>query len=279
MFLELSKARITVAVMFSVATGHIFFRERLSLELLVPALGVFLLACGSATLNQVQEWRTDARMERTRRRPIPSHRIRPSSAALVAVLLIAAGLNVLAQVPHHTLLLVGLGAFSVFWYNAVYVILKRVTAFAVVPGGLLGAIPPVMGWIAAGGVWSDPRILELAGLFFLWQIPHFWLLLQRYGKEYEQAGLRSPTADLAPAQFQRVTVAWILVVVLAGLVLAVSLEFGLVWKLLALVNALALGAAAIGSLTTREPMDRKLFLRINIFMLVSVILVTANALS
>lgn len=279
MFCVLGKTRITGAVTLSVATGYIFFLGRVSIDVLLPAFGVFFLACGSATWNHVQEWRTDVQMERTRLRPIPSGQITPRGAALHGAILIALGLALLAQVPHHTTLLLALGLFSVFWYNAVYVVLKRVSAFAVVPGGLLGSIPPVMGWIAAGGVWSDTRILELAGLFFLWQIPHFWLLLQRYGKQYEEAGLRSPTADLDPVQFRRVTVAWIILVALAGIVMAITLQFGFAWRLLALFNGLALGAAAIGSINVKKPMDRALFMRINVFMLVTMILVVGNALS
>ena len=75
--IELSKAKITFAVTFSVATGYILFVGRFDVQMLVPLLGVFLLACGSATINQVQEWRTDAQMTRTRNRPIPSGQVAP----------------------------------------------------------------------------------------------------------------------------------------------------------------------------------------------------------
>ena len=118
--LELAKARITFAVTFSVTTGWVVYSGSFDLAMLVPVLGVFLLACGSAALNQIQEWRTDAKMDRTKNRPIPSGRLSVRGAAIICVLFLFAGLNVLANVEHNTLVVLGLGAFSVVFYNGIY---------------------------------------------------------------------------------------------------------------------------------------------------------------
>jgi protoheme IX farnesyltransferase len=277
--LELTKARITLFVTLSVATGYLLFVEQFNAGLLLPMAGVFLLACGSATLNQVQEWRVDARMGRTRKRPIPSGRIRPEWALFIALALIGAGLYVLACIEHHTLVVLGLGALSVVWYNGVYLVLKRVTAFAVVPGSLVGAIPPMIGWCAGGGLPLDMRILEVAGFFFLWQIPHFWLLLQMYGGEYERAGLPSLTRLVSPAQLGRITLAWIIAVAATGIVLAVTQRFTVPWNLLALLASIWLVLSALGIL--RRWADRgaalALFLRVNLYALVYMILLSTHA--
>jgi protoheme IX farnesyltransferase len=278
--LELTKARITVFVTASVATGHFLFVGHVGTSVLMPMLGVFLLACGSAAMNQVQEARFDALMPRTQNRPIPSGRIARDWALFVALALIGAGLWVLTLIQTHAVTLLGLGLLSVVWYNGVYLWLKRVTAFAVVPGSLVGAIPPVIGWSAGGGMPLDGRILEVAGFFFLWQIPHFWLLLLLYGKEYEEAGLPSATRNLDPRQFGRITLAWIVAVAATGLVLAVRQRFGVPWNVLAAIAALWLVWTSLASLP-RWP-ERKAvvqsFLRINFYALVTMILLSLHAL-
>jgi len=281
LLLELSKARITVAVTFSVTTGYVLFAGRIDGGLVFPAFGVFLLACGSATINHVQEWRTDAKMDRTRRRPIPSGRISASGALCVAVAFLVVGLNLLAQVPNHTLTVVLLGASAVVFYNGVYWALKRLTAFAVVPGALLGAVPPILGWAAAGGLYWDGSILEVGGFFFLWQIPHFWLLVRLFGEQYAAAGLPTPMAVLEPRQFQRITFNWILITALFGLLVAGVHRIGLPWNFAALGASIAIVAAAIDYLRS-EPTRaraRQLFNRLNVYALAMMLLLMADALT
>jgi len=281
LLLELSKAKITFAVTFSVATGYVLFRERLEVEMLVPMLGVFLMACGSATINQVQEWRTDLRMRRTRNRPIPSGRITPAWALFLACSFIGAGLNVLAAVEHHQLVVLALGAFSLLWYNAIYWALKRLTAFAVVPGALIGAVPPLIGWSAAGGLVNDPLILQVGLFFFIWQIPHFWLLLHLYGDEYVEAGLPSPTNLLSKEQFRRITFAWIMPTAGAGIVAAVAFRLHQPWSLLVLVGSVWITFQAVGYLR-RPPTPasgRSLFNRLNLYALAMMVFLMANALT
>jgi protoheme IX farnesyltransferase len=259
----------------------VLFAGHFAVGMLLPMAGVFLLACGSAALNQVQERRYDAKMARTKDRPIPSGRIAADWALFLACALIGAGLYLLSSIESHTLAILGLGAFSVLWYNGVYVFLKRVTAFAVVPGSLLGAIPPIIGWSAAGGLPQDAAILEVAFFFFLWQIPHFWLLLQKYGKQYEEAGLRSPTALIDAMQFRRITFAWVAAVAATGLVLAVMQRFGLPWNLLALMATLHLVFAAVGAIRKKDTAKSAmgLFLQINLYAVAMMVLLSVNALS
>jgi hypothetical protein len=82
----------------------------------------------------------------------------------------------------------------VLWYNGVYTFLKRKSPFAAIPGAVIGAIPPAIGWICGKGALSfDPQILALSFFFFIWQVPHFWLLLLNFGRDYEKAGFPSLT--------------------------------------------------------------------------------------
>lgn len=181
--------------------------------LIATLTGVFLLACGASALNQAQERDIDGRMERTRQRPLPSGRISFVRGLIVSIALICIGLFLL---PGNAAVL---GLFVLLWYNAVYTYLKRITAFAAVPGALVGAIPPAIGWVSAGGSLADPRVIALCFIFFLWQVPHFWLLVLRHGKEYEDAGLPSLTRVLGRNQLARITFAWIVAAATAALAL------------------------------------------------------------
>jgi heme o synthase len=121
--------------------------------------------------------------------------------------LIASGSLILFLSFHLPVVLLGL--FNVFWYNAVYTNLKKNTAFAVIPGSVTGGVPPMIGWVAAGGYWLDTSILLIFLFFVIGQIPHFWLLLLKYGKQYEKAGLPSLTSFFSDRQISRISVAWI----------------------------------------------------------------------
>ena len=280
--LELAKARITFAVTFSVTTGWVVYTGSFDLAMLVPVLGVFLLACGSAALNQVQEWRTDAKMDRTKNRPIPSGRITPTGALIVSVLFMAVGLNVLSFVEHNTWIVLGLGAFSVVFYNGIYWALKRLTAFAVVPGALIGAVPPLMGWCAAGGELLDRDILEICTFFFIWQIPHFWLLVRIYGSQYVEAGLPAASAVLTPAQLKRITVAWTFLTIVCGLVMLRSQIANLPWNALAFAASCWIAWCALGYRKIEEPSApnaRRFFMQLNGYALLIMILLMGASLS
>jgi protoheme IX farnesyltransferase len=105
---------------------------------------------------------------------------------LIALALAFSGLLILFMAHHCTSAVLALVA--VGWYNAVYTPLKRWTAVAVIPGALVGAIPPAMGWAASGGSLRDPALLALCAVYFLWQVPHFWLLMFIHQDDYERAG-------------------------------------------------------------------------------------------
>ncbi len=220
--LSLCKWRISTLAALSTATGALSFSVTyaLSVHVAVPLVGTLFLALGANALNQVQEDRLDGRMDRTRGRPVPALHVSRSQALVVAVCLLVGGTAVLAAGAG--LAAAGLGALAVAWYNGVYTPLKRVTAFAAVPGALVGALPPVIGWVSAGGAALDPGALALALVFFLWQVPHFWFLLLRVGAEYETAGLPSLSRLFRPGQLARVAYAWLAAAAAAPLLLPLA---------------------------------------------------------
>ena len=216
-FLELSKVKITFAVALTTITGYLLAGGSFDIRLILPTLGIFLLACGSSAINHFQERDKDEKMERTRNRPIPSGRIPPAGALAFAIFLAATGSCILYL--GSGMLGMQLGIVALIWYNVIYTPLKKKTAFAVVPGAVIGSIPPLVGWVAAGGHLSDPRALFMAFFFFMWQVPHFWLLMLKYGEEYTKAGFPSITELYSFRQIKNITFLWILATAISTLML------------------------------------------------------------
>lgn len=281
---ELAKIRITVMVTLTTATGYLL-TGHVGWEIWLPLVGTFLLASGSAALNQCQDAGIDARMKRTRERPIPAGRIRQSTGLFYAGVLVLLGLFFLASVTENTGVVLGLGCLALFWYNGVYTYLKRVTAFAVIPGSVIGAIPPVIGWTAAGGDVLDPFILLVASFFFVWQIPHFWLLLLMVGDEYAVAGLPTLTRTFSRPQLVRITFIWVFATAAGGLVFpALAHEVvTLPWSLALVVASVWLTVRAAGVLWRpvsgegQRPFGRT-FLHINVYALMVMVCLSLSGL-
>lgn len=225
-FFELTKVKITSFVTVTTAFGYIATRGKIDLMIIPVLFGVLLLAFGSAALNHYQEKDFDSKMDRTKSRPIPSGRISPDNVLKISLILILSGSVILMLWTN--LLTIGLGLLNLVWYNFIYTLLKRKTPFAIVPGSLVGAIPPAIGWAAAGGSLADPQIIIIAFFFFIWQIPHFWLLLLVMDKDYQQAGFPTLTQIFNHAQLSRITFIWIISTVVTGFMIPL---FGMVTEL------------------------------------------------
>lgn len=220
---ELTKIKITFFVTVTTAFGYIAATGHFDLKIIPVLVGVLLLAFGSASLNHYQEKDFDSMMSRTRSRPIPSGRISPTNVLIISILFVFAGSMVLLFWTN--LLALGLGLLNLVWYNFIYTYMKRKSAFAIVPGSLVGAIPPAIGWVAAGGPLLDPQILVISFFFFIWQIPHFWLLLLVLDKDYRQAGFPTLTEIFSRAQLSRITFIWIIATAVTGIMIPL---FGIV---------------------------------------------------
>jgi protoheme IX farnesyltransferase len=203
---QLFKLPISGLSAVAAAQGYLAWSREIHGRMVVVSLGVFFLACCGAAWNEIQERGLDARMERTRNRPVAAGRISPASAAVLAGLAGAGGTALLMASTGGTVALSGVGV--VLWYDLVYTPLKRVTAFALLPGALIGAATPALGWVAAGGPLRDGRLLALGFFWFLWQIPHCSLLVMSAGHDYEKAGFPSLIRLFAPPTLARMTYAW-----------------------------------------------------------------------
>lgn len=176
---KLTKAKLCLMVGLSTAFGFHLYGQPAWVALAAAAVGVFLLACGAAALNSIQEKEYDATFERTRTRPLVTGALTVSEAYVAAAIAIGGGLSLLWLCCDSTVpMLLGITALVV--YNGIYTPLKPYTEFSLIPGGISGALPPLIGWHAAGGSLTDPLIWAVMALFFLWQPPHFCLILLEY---------------------------------------------------------------------------------------------------
>jgi protoheme IX farnesyltransferase len=206
-FAELIRFRLSLAVTVSSVTGYFIFHNTIELNLWFMIAGVFLLASGASVLNQYSEIRYDALMRRTMQRPLPAKKVSPESALLFSIFLLCSGILFLSLTGFYPVLL---GILNVILYNVIYTKLKRVTPLAVIPGALVGAVPPLIGFSAAGGIEPGFRIILFSSFMFFWQLPHFWLILLKYNEEYEAAGFVTISHLLARKQILNLIFLWIL---------------------------------------------------------------------
>lgn len=279
LLLELNKVKITFAVTLTTIAGYVLAKNSFDSGLILPVLGIFILACGSAALNHFQDRDKDALMQRTINRPIPSGKISPTAVLIIAIFEIALGTYIIYIGSNF--LAAQLGLLALIWYNGIYTPLKRKTAFAVVPGSIIGAIPPMVGWVAGGGELSDPRLFVLAFFFFIWQVPHFWLLMLKYGKEYENAGYPSITSMISKQQIKRATFMWTAATAVTALMIPVSGLISTVFFKITIVIAALWLIVVFASLLSSKKEDFNpfyYFMRINYFVLIMIIALSIDPL-
>jgi protoheme IX farnesyltransferase len=187
--MELVKARLSVLTVATAMAGFALgVRDTWSWLLLAATLaGTALSAAGAAALNQWWERDFDARMKRTRDRPLPAGRMAASDALLTGTVLSVSGVLLLALFAN--MLAAGLAAATIIFYIFVYTPLKRVTELNTIVGAVPGALPPLIGWTAARGS-INAEGLTLFAILFLWQMPHFLAIAWLYRADYAQAGFK-----------------------------------------------------------------------------------------
>jgi heme o synthase len=195
-YLKSAKPRVVALFVVTVVAAMVLAGARDLLQIAAVAATTALTVAGAAILNNFFERRTDARMERTRRRPTAAGRLTPRSAfvaGLLAILAGVAGVGVAGGAVAAALAAVG-AAFYVVVYT---LILKPRTALSALPGGLAGVFPAVIGWAAAGAPRS-PEVLVLCALIFLWSPAHFWALSLALKEQYAAAGIPTPSVAYGP---------------------------------------------------------------------------------
>ena len=187
-FKAITKAGLAISVVFSSIAGFLLgvpdFHSLHWIVLVKLAIGGYCMVGASNAYNQVIEKDLDALMDRTKNRPVASGRMAPNVALVVASILTLIGIALLYTINPKTAMF---GAISIFLYTSIYTPLKTVTPLSVFVGAIPGAIPFMLGWVAATGNFG----IEAGTLFliqFFWQFPHFWAIGWFLFEDYEKAG-------------------------------------------------------------------------------------------
>lgn len=184
----MTKAGLAISVVFSTIAGYLIAVPDLSdikiLTLIMLSVGGYCMVGASNVFNQIIEKELDSKMNRTKNRPIASGRVKPSAAFVLASALTISGIAILYIVNPKTAMF---GAISIFLYTSVYTPLKTVTPLSVFVGAFPGAIPFMLGWVAATNNFG----IEAGTLFmiqFFWQFPHFWAIGWFLYDDYQRGG-------------------------------------------------------------------------------------------
>ncbi|MHA2610907.1 MAG: UbiA family prenyltransferase [bacterium JZ-2024 1] len=279
LYLQLAKIRITLLATLSTSTGYILYSREWNREVLIPSLGIFLLASASASLNHLQDRNLDALMVRTQRRPLPSGKLFPRQVLVFSGSLFLLGSLIL--ILGKCIPALSLGLFAALLYNVLYTHLKRTTPYAAIPGALIGAIPPLAGWVCAGGNPYSIKILATSAFLFLWQIPHFWLLALSFQKDFHSQPYPTILKRFNRTELSRLTFWAILATAFSTLLFPLSgaLTFP-VFTFLAFFSAFSLVIDSFPLLRPDIPENlfRARFVHINIFALFVLSLLLFNSL-
>ncbi|MBT9188015.1 heme o synthase [Zobellia russellii] len=186
-FKEITKARLAISVVFSSLAGYLLGADQINfVSLLLLAFGGYCMVGASNAYNQIIEKDLDALMKRTQNRPIPSGRMSVRKALFIAILLTVLGVVSLYVLNPKTAMF---GAISIFLYTSCYTPLKTKTPLAVFVGAFPGAIPFMLGWVAATNEFGiEPGTLFM--IQFFWQFPHFWALGWMLDDDYKRGGFK-----------------------------------------------------------------------------------------
>ena len=191
--LSLTKSRLAVSVVFSALAGYILAADDFDfLNVFLLLVGGYCIVGASNSFNQIIEKDKDSMMDRTKNRPLPQNQISTSRAFWISVILTLLGLLCLYLINYKT---VFFAALSVFLYTCVYTPLKPITPLSVFVGAIPGAIPFMLGWVAATNQFGiEPGTLFM--IQFFWQFPHFWSLGWMLDDDYKKAGfIMLPTGN------------------------------------------------------------------------------------
>ncbi|WP_457576299.1 UbiA family prenyltransferase [Desulfomarina sp.] len=275
--MDLAKIVLCSLIGCSALFGYLLAASDVSSSAFITGLGIFFLAAGCGTLNSIQERRLDRFFARTRKRPLAEGRVGVSFSFFQAIVLCVGGLLLLWSVSANFLPLF-IALLAVVLYNGVYTPLKRRTVLAIIPGAVCGALPPCIGWLVGGGRPLAFEAFLLFFLLFLWQVPHFWLILLRHGEDYKKNIIPSFFSLFGENVIKRFFVTWI------GSLAAVMILFTVlptanqvVVRFLVLINGLVLLSCFFSGLAGEGPSRyRHLFGVLNFSLLFHMVIVSVG---
>ncbi|HXV28336.1 MAG TPA: heme o synthase [bacterium] len=258
-YVDLTKPRLVFLVLLSALVGFILgSREGVHFASLIPMIiGTLLVASGSMALNEWMERKEDARMVRTAKRPLPSSRLEPVQALVFGVFISVTGLLILEMTIGSRCSV--LAALTLASYLFLYTPLKKKTSLCTIVGAIPGALPPLIGWSAAGEMFSFQGWI-LFSILFLWQMPHFLAIGWMYRDQYKAAGFRMLSCeDEDGGRVGRQILLYTLALFAVSLLPTVAGMTGYLYFAAAFALGLGLIACTVSSLKRMDQKSRQLF--------------------
>ena len=185
---QLTKFRLSFLVSFSAIFGFVLASDSFRiLDLLILGLSGYLVTASSVINNQIMEKDLDKKMDRTKKRPLPTNKISKKNSLIISLIFMFFGLFLMLFFFNMIACLLSL--VSLILYTFVYTPLKRVGPIAVFVGAIPGALPPLIGWVAFSGEITIEAII-IFSIQFIWQFPHFWAIAWMYDDDYKKVGFK-----------------------------------------------------------------------------------------
>ena len=201
---------LSLAVSLSALFTYLIATQDPNIEILMPTLGVLLLALGSSSLNQIQEKKYDQQMNRTKTRPYASNIYSFQKAITISMFLLL-GATLLLYLSMDILGLYCI-VFTLFVYNIIYTYLKSITHWALILGSFLGVVAPTIGWLIANNLILNSlyelKFMYIFIIYFVWQVPHFWLLVLMNEDDYKKAGFPTLKDKIGELGLMRTIATW-----------------------------------------------------------------------
>lgn len=270
-YAELAKPRIALMVLLSMGVGYLLASEGewFLVPLLHASVGVVLAVVSASAFNQVIERNTDARMLRTKDRPIPSGQL--STREVLVFATICSIVSFVYLIYTVNALTAVMTAITTLLYAALYTPLKRYTTFCTAIGAIPGAAPPVLGWVAAGGN-LDLACFALFAILFVWQFPHFLAIAWIYKDQYAGAGLRMLPGSGREKIVGAISLGYALVLIPISLLPTKLGLAGDVYGFIAVILGTAYASAAVGFYRSENRLTARRLLFVSLIYLPGVLL-------
>jgi len=270
--LRLAKVGLCLLIAGSTLFGYILASQTLNLPGGMIALGVLALAAGAASLNSVQDCNLDRQFERTRNRPMPMGQVTTKQAIFQGMLLLAGGIALLAWASQKLSIIV-CGFAAVVLYNGLYTPLKHRSIWAILPGSVCGALPPLIGWLGGDGDLVSFQSSLLFSLLVLWQVPHFWLVVLQYPDDYRKGLVPNFLASFNEYRLKKLILPWIGALVLVMLLfISVQPRQDLALVVLLGTNCSVLLTVFVSELLVQRKSNyRRLFILLNLSLFIHMV--------
>jgi len=222
--MKFTRFYLSLAVSLSALFTYLIKTQDPSFEILIPWLGVLALALGTSALNQIQEKHHDQMMDRTSKRPYASGKYSFKKAFTISMSIILSALILL----YFSMGIIGIyfTLITIIIYNVIYTKLKPITHWALILGSFLGVISPTIGWLVASNLdlssLINLKFMYIFILFFVWQVPHFWLLVLINNNDYKQAGFPTLKDKIGQLGLMRTIAVWNVISAANGLAVVLA---------------------------------------------------------